>query len=533
MPYSYILFPGRHHLLTWFQHTYLTSLYTDPANLRDIAGKPLELADPPTLVWAITSANHENTRRNPLPGHRRALAIERFSATLPFPAISFHLDDVGTSNRFADHVLKDIEVQSRGVVRMTPRNTVVACSTPSVIDQYEALGFRVLPVELTDLHQETVSHRRPWELLVALVAAGKCWREDPLCREVHPATLGLLQEYQLTDLLQEIFADPLLGEEGDITETRDYATYRQAFDEGAQRKYEQVSTYIRPGRVVDVGCADGAILKLMSEDERFWESDLYGVEVARPLYNYCRQRQTNGDFKNENVFFYQRNILAGRLFPPNSVDTTTTFSLTHEIESYLGRMGLKKFLREVYRQLRPGGVYINLDVVGPKDGEMEVYLWCSQADGVVETSVERAAHQPATPEYLQSLSTWSRFQRFVSDYRRAEGEVVSYRLEERGGRSYAVLRLRDAVEFMTKKDYTDSWYSEMHERFCFWSYEDWVAAVESVGFAVHPDSGPWRNDWIVENRWKPSVRLYRATEKRLQPLPYPPTTIRLVAEKVV
>ena len=44
----YLLFPGRHHLLTRFQGEYLT---------RHAEGR--------TIVFAVTSADHGNTRRNP------------------------------------------------------------------------------------------------------------------------------------------------------------------------------------------------------------------------------------------------------------------------------------------------------------------------------------------------------------------------------------------------------------------------------------------------------------------------------------
>ncbi len=45
----FLLFPGRHHVLTRFQADYL----------RRWPGV--------TIVWAVTSANHENTKRNPVP----------------------------------------------------------------------------------------------------------------------------------------------------------------------------------------------------------------------------------------------------------------------------------------------------------------------------------------------------------------------------------------------------------------------------------------------------------------------------------
>ena len=52
-----------------------------------------------------------------------------------------------------------------------------------------------------------------------------------------------------------------------------------------------------------------------------------------------------------------------------------------------------------------------------------------------------------------------------------------------------MLSLRDACEFLSKKDYLDNWRSEMHETFCFWSLADWRSAVERAGFVVHEVRG--------------------------------------------
>jgi hypothetical protein len=103
----FILFPGRHHLLTRFQAAYLRQLTEDarahgslPFDGSDRSKDPnrgfgtAEARPSPadalggvgpgddgaTVVWAVTSANHQNTKRNPVAYDRREAAIERFSA---------------------------------------------------------------------------------------------------------------------------------------------------------------------------------------------------------------------------------------------------------------------------------------------------------------------------------------------------------------------------------------------------------------------------------------------------------------------
>src|SRR5262245_16405115 len=106
-----LLLPGRHHLLTSDQLEFLTLATGGGAP----GSGPID-----TLVWAITPANHANTRRNPLPGHRREIAIEELASLLDVPSFVYHIDDVGSSPRFADYILKKVEVDSQGRFRLTP-----------------------------------------------------------------------------------------------------------------------------------------------------------------------------------------------------------------------------------------------------------------------------------------------------------------------------------------------------------------------------------------------------------------------------
>ena len=93
----------------------------------------------------------------------------------------------------------------------------------------------------------------------------------------------------------------------------------------------------RPGRIVDVGCGVGSLLHEIAADPAFGESDLYGIEAARPLFDECVHRRSQGAFANPNTFFFQRTIGQGAMFTPASVDTTLTVALCHELYSYLGR----------------------------------------------------------------------------------------------------------------------------------------------------------------------------------------------------
>ena len=193
--------------------------------------------------------------------------------------------------------------------------------------------------------------------------------------------------------------------------------------------------------------------------------------------------------------------------------TIHTSSLTHEIYSYVpegcvdahatGLQQLREFIRRRYEELLPGGVWVNRDVVGPEHPERLVWLACSDRE---------------------------RFLKFAADYRRREGEMVEFAEVEDGGRRMFQLGLGDAWEFATKKDYLENWESEMHERFCFWSQQDWERELEQVGFRVSPVSRCYLNPWIVENRLEGQIELIDPGSGT--PLAFPPTTTILVAEKI-
>lgn len=529
---EHLVIPGRHHVLTNFQHQYLLSLF-DSKIVTDVRGNQLQLSESPNVIWAVTSANHSNTKRNPIPGNRREQAIEAFAATLPANGFSYPINDLGYTPRFADFVLKEIEVQSRGQFRLSPENTAIICSTPSVIAMYEKLGYKILPAELADIEKGTFSETTPWECVQAIITAGPSWQNDETYRtKVHVASRHILEKYRLGDLIVELHNDPLLGDEGDITDTRDYETYRQAFEDGAKRKYEVIRPYVKNGRIVDIGCATGEIIKLMGEDTKLGEADLYGIEASQKLYKICEQRRQDGHFKNENTFFYQRNIMTDIIFPNNSVDTTTTFSLTHEIESYLGRDALYEFLKRLYDQTTPGGVFINSDVVGPDNKDQVVIMKLSDQDGHTESWQDIQDTPKVSTEHLQNLSTLGRFRRFTQDFRTEYSQPIAFRQADELGTQYIELRLADASDFLSKKDYCDSWYSEMHETFCYWSFSDWQHAIESVGFSLHEASHAYQNDWIIENRYRPTSELYISKDGNLETINFPVTNMLLIAEKI-
>lgn len=511
---QYVVVPGRHHLLTRFQADYLRRLLAGEE--RDEEGRPIVVAADAVIVWAVTSANHSATRRNPFPEHRREAAIEILAHVERIPSIVVPVVDVAPTPRFAEITLKQIAYATAERIVPTPTISLIATSTPQVADMYRTLGYRIAPME----RKHPDEPRTPWQLLDELMGGSDGWRTD-----AHPASIDIVDRYGLDAQAREIAADPVIGDEGGLTQTRDYRTYSRSFEDAAERKWAQARPWIMPGRIADLGCATGAMLELASRDPELAESDLIGVEVAPELFAACEHKKSEGAFANPNTFFYRRNILAGRLFADRSIATTLSFALTHEIYSYGdGMPSLAAFASAIAAHTMPGGVWINSDVCGPADPDRIVRLRMQGGD-VTTPARALSGSNDEVAAYLDALPVGSRVAQFAQDFRALSGAAWEY--EVRDERTIE-LRLADAMEFLETVSYTRNWLSEMHEQFCALSWADWRDLVASVGLEIDERSGPWRNDWLVQNHFAPAASLRGLDD---EPLDWPDTHMLLVARR--
>ena len=548
---TYLLFPGRHLLNTSFQAQYLRGVLQRP--LQQVTflngGAPRGLGPISHVVFAVTSSNQQHSRYNPIPFHVRAIGVDRFARSLE-QAVEFDYRIVGVPHygptpRFARFILKEIAEQSEGHLQLTPENCVVLSSTPGVFEQFQEMGFSILPAEYGAGEPTALT---PIMLLQKIVAAGEPWSQDREIREhLDAATYDLWCDFpDVPRRVLRLWRDPLLNEEGSLTATRDYASY--AFGMGnneiSEVKYDDIREAIVSGKIVDEGCADGALLVRIAQD--FPDSDLIGIEITGEFMARCRERQRAGQFGNTFVHFHQRNMTQP-IFEGNAIDTTICNSTVHELWSYGdGEQTVRDYLSRKYAQTRPGGRLIIRDVVGPQDKEQEVILRLEHRDGSNEDIDAEFDESRALAQHLAGLSTYARFKRFARDFLAAGKTKASQRTASAfpyreivvHGDRCAVLALRHAVEFMTKMNYVDNWHSEMHEEFAFWSFSEWKEAIAVAGFRVlenpnAPTQGSrvYTSAWIVENRWKRKVTLYRKVNGRLHEMPYPPTNIVLVGEK--
>ena len=550
----YLLFPGRHILNTEFQERYLTQLLsTPPADWADLIGDiPTGAVD--EIVFAVTSSNKSNSRYNPLPFETRAILIYEFAREFKRHfGVSFRIVGIPhyrPTDRFADLLLKEVAEQADGGLALTPANCVVLTSTPAVIAAYRELGFPVLPAEY-DMAAARYTDVVPTEVVHA-IGDGKPLDDLPLSQSSRRVFADLPQA---VDHIAMLYNDPILTEQGDLTETRNYGTYTQSMTNVMEIKYRDIKDFIVPGKIVDEGCADGTLIQRIVVD--FPDSDIIGVDLSAEMLARANELKREGIFGNAFVFFKQQNLTT----PVSdtqaaTVDTIICNSTLHELWSYGQRANsVRDYLRGKQKQLRRGGRLVIRDVVGPEGGDNIVYLWCSDRDGDNPTDY---GHAPA-----EGQSTRSRFLKFVDEftprkvqYNQAPGAMPT----ALGGHGTSVdlpdtphdpthstspspipmgegvggegllfrLTLRDAMEFISKMEYTDNWASELHEEFCFWSLSEWEKELVDAGLQVHPQSHAYVNTWRVEHRFEGHVRLF---DEAGSPLPFPVTNMVLVGEK--
>jgi len=515
---TYLLLPGRQIVNTRFQEEYLNRILG-----RDILQLPEMLGSAPAgkvtdIVFAVTSCNRSNSRYNPLPFEIRAILVYEFARRLKADfGVPFHILGIPhcpPSDQFAGRILKEIAEQTEERLVLTPADTVVFTSTPPIIADYQSLGFAVLPGEYDPVTQ-TFLEATP-NVIVRQVGEGETALEE---LALSNSTRTVFQDFpDATAQIRRLFHDPILTEQGDLTETRNYTTYTRAMSDAIDLKYAEVRPFLRTGKIVDEGCADGALLERVARD--FPDSDLIGVDLSAEMLARAHEAQRAGAFGGVFIFFKQQNLMSPVTDSQSDrADTILCNSTLHELWSYgAGDETVRAYLRGKQKQLRPGGCLVIRDVVGPDKKDQEVYLECEGSDGLPED--DGAAE-------VSSLSTRARFARFRRDFR-PDDLHPSVEMVVREGRTLFRLPLGTAMEFVAKMEYTDNWLSEMHEAFCFWNFADWTRELTAAGLRVLPASHAYVNEWRVTHSFQNRVHLYALDGT---PLPFPVTNMVAAAEK--
>ena len=249
---AYLLFPGRHLLNTTFQEEYLWSILGVSLKKLDLYGKNQfddnDKID--SIVFAVTSSNQAHSRYNPIPFFQRAISLDRFAQ--PYKNILginhriFGIPHFNPNSHFAEYIIKEIIESTEGEIILTPQNTVVLCSTPSLIDQYSKMGFAILTAEY-DLISKKYKVDTPVDVIKKIVDKGQDWLSDKeIKNKIAKSSLDIWEDF--SDIPKTVFRlwnDPLLTDSGSLTLDRDYSSYAYGMNNDAlmDLKYKDIKYF--------------------------------------------------------------------------------------------------------------------------------------------------------------------------------------------------------------------------------------------------------------------------------------------------
>lgn len=233
----------------------------------------------------------------------------------------------------------------------------------------------------------------------------------------------------------------------------------------------------KPGRALDVGCADGTITQVMAEVKADWE--FKGIDLNEDFLLHSKSRD-NLDYEK----VYLRDLLARA----DRFDVLTFLSVLHEFYSYgEGTSSVVKAMSDAHELLRPKGRIIIRDMV--------------------------------LPEYLRE-STWG-LEKMIMKI--SKNDNYSKHLQEFESKWGNIRNLYQLNHFLLKYLYTDNWESELNENYVGMSIEKYDLIFKLLGMTM-----VYKESYLIDylrNRWHEDFGL---TSEDTAPLR---STAILVAEK--
>lgn len=291
-----------------------------------------------------------------------------------------------------------------------------------------------------------------------------------------------------------------------------YAEYFRGMDRSMAQKVALVSAYLpAKGTVADMGSGSGKGSYDLAR--LFPDLAIVGVDVSPVAVEHAREM-----YALPNLEFRVGDI-AHDIFPEGSLDAIVNSSVLHHVTSF-NDFQLQKIYRlfdAQTRALKEGGVLTVRDFVAPSIAK-DVLLELPSDDG-------KDRGEPA------ELSTAALFEEFCRTFHCAayrNGNIPFTRVTEDDRHAVYRVSLRYATEFLLRKDYRESWATELNEEYLYFTQEQFEEEFRRRNMRILL-SKPVTNDWIVEHRWRG-----RAVLREIDgtPTDFPATNYLIVGEKV-
>jgi hypothetical protein len=292
-----------------------------------------------------------------------------------------------------------------------------------------------------------------------------------------------------------------------------YDEYLRGMDASMRQKVALTAAHLLcEGRVADMGMGSGSGSFALAS--LYPELEVVGVDVSPEMVERATEK-----YRLPNLSFVLGDV-AAPCFPPGSLEAIVDSSVLHHVTSFGGydHGAAARCLAVQAEELCDGGVLVLRDFVDP--GPETVWLDVRTDDGDESDDPRRCS----TARLLERFAREFRALRAPSERgfpsKRVEGAPAGFQRYE--------LSLTHAAELVLRKDYRESWESEVLEEYTYGTQADLEAVMAGLGMRVLA-STPIRNPWIVRHRFEGKIALYDLRGAALDP---PPTNYVLVGQKV-
>lgn len=243
------------------------------------------------------------------------------------------------------------------------------------------------------------------------------------------------------------------------------AKYLEGMAKSIPHKVELIAPWIKPGSIVDLGCADASFTSWLS-----LKGDTTGIDISPEIVNEARDKYVTTKFRVADVRSYD--------IPSDNVIAS---SILHEVFSYgNGIADVDLALRNIHANLNAGGRLIIRDFVRPYP-DLIVDFW----------------HK------LDDMKVGHAFNDFMVRNKR---HYPSFRALAAGFQIYSGVPLSDVYEYIFHKDFHANWETEIKETYGFWDFEQAKAMLADAGFKI-VHAAEIDNTWILANRIEGKVKL--------------------------
>ena len=293
-----------------------------------------------------------------------------------------------------------------------------------------------------------------------------------------------------------------------------YQRYFAGMDASMDQKAGFLSAHLLTdpcARILDLGCGSGALsarMAALAPNARVTGIDIDAGTIAQAA---AAHTLPNLDFAVGD---------AAAAWAP--ADAVVSCSLLHHVYTYAPRpydeAAAEAALRAHVASLRRGGLLVLRDFC--RDSAPE------------ETCLLDLSDQPGTDGRADGRSDAALLRDFAVRARPLDPLGSGFPLEELGTPEPGWCRFRLhrhwSAEFLLRKDYREDWEAELREEYAFWPLHRFAAVVEQAGARVI-HAATIRNPWVVRNRFEGRAR---RMDERHRPLPWPPTNMVLVAQRL-